>query len=324
MVDVSILIPVYNVKDYIIKCLDSVATQTYQGSIECILVDDCSDDDSIVLAERFIAKHHGNVIFHILYHDCNHGLAEARNTALTAASGEFIIHLDSDDWLEPKAIELLVKKQKETDADIVSGAAIQHRETGKEKLVEPDYATPTDMVYKTIEMTLDHVLWRRLIRKALYTDNGIFAFEGVNIGEDHHTLPRLAYYSTKIAKIDNVVYNYYCLNPNSYMSARTPGFNMGRFYNDISSIDILINFFIGKDEYCIKRLNEIRLEYIRKSLCACCLLSDRQAYNQISLEFGIKKPYISLYVKSYCQVFKSKINRTLFNHLSCKQNTITS
>lgn len=321
MAVVSILVPVYNVRDFILRCLDSVAIQTYQGSIECILVDDCGDDDSIVLAESFIAKYHGNVMFRILHHNCNRGLAAARNTAVAAAQGQFVFHLDSDDWLEPKAIEMLVEKQEETGADIVSGAAIRYGNERKEILVEPDYSTPTDMVHNTIEMTLDHVLWRRLIRKALYTDNGISAFEGVNIGEDHHTLPRLAYYAKKIAKIDNVVYNYNCLNTNSYMSARIQGFNMRRFYNDISSIDILMNFFLDKDEYCSKRLNEIRLEYIYNSLSTCCLLSDRQSYNQISLEFNMEKSYVLLKVRSYYQLFKSKIGRKVTKYLAWNQNT---
>lgn len=311
MIEVSILVPIYNVRDFILKCLESVASQTYQGSIECILVDDCGNDESIALAEGFIIKYQGEIAFRIIHHDCNRGLAAARNTAVAAASGVFVFHLDSDDWLEPRAIELLVKKQKETDADIVSGAAIRHRNEGKEKLVDPDYVTPTDMVHKTIEMTLDHVLWKRLIRKALYTDNDISAFEGVNVGEDHHTLPRLAYYAKRIAKIDDVVYNYNCLNPNSYMSAKTQGYNMKRFYNDISSINILAGFFLGKDEYCSKRLKEIRLEYIYNSLYACCLLADRRSYNQISLEFGINKPYIFLKAKAYYHALKSKIKGQL-------------
>lgn len=311
MVEVSILVPVYNVRDFILRCLESVVTQTYQGSIECILVDDCGNDDSIVLADNFIAKYHGNIIFRILHHNRNRGLAAARNTAVAVASGDFVFHLDSDDWLETTAIELLVKKQKETDADIVSGAAIRHRNEGKDILEEPNYAAPIDMVRNTIEMTLDHVLWRRLIRKALYTDNGISAFEGVNIGEDHYTLPRLAYYAKKISRINNVIYNYNCMNPNSYMSLNRGNFNMTRFRDNISSIGILLDFFTNRDGYALKRLKEIHMEYVEDSLYNCCLLSDKLAFKQISNEFCINKSYLYLKLRTYCHNIKIMILKTV-------------
>ena len=307
MVKVSILIPVYNVRTYILKCLNSVITQTYRGSIECILVDDCGNDDSCMLAESFIANFQGNVIFRIIHHKYNRGLAAARNTAVKAATGDFIFHLDSDDSIEPECIELLANKQQETNADIVSGAAICHKKEGKIILEEPNYETPNDMIHKTIEMTLDHVIWRRLIRKTLYTDNRIEAFEGVNVGEDHHTLPRLVYYAKKITKINDVIYNYNCMNPNSYMSIQKSNFNIKRFYNDISSIEILYDFFLDKDDYCTTRLKEIRKEYIKKSLLNCCILSDKMSYMHICNDFKINKSYYMFKTKNILHILRLKI-----------------
>lgn len=307
MIDVSVLIPVYNVCNFIINCLNSVVTQTYKGYIECILVDDCGNDGSIDIAEDFLANYTGNINFRILRHDHNRGLAAARNTAVSAAKGEFIFHLDSDDWIEPRCIELLVNKQQETNADIVSGAAICHKKEGIIILEEPNYETPNDMIHKTIEMTLDHVIWRRLIRKTLYTDNRIEAFEGVNVGEDHHTLPRLVYYAKKITKINDVIYNYNCMNPNSYMSIKKSNFNIKRFYNDISSIEILYDFFLDKDDYCTTRLKKIRKEYIKNSLLNCCILSDKKSFNYISNELGINKSYCILKAKYILHILKSKM-----------------
>ncbi len=300
MVDVSILIPVYNVREYIIKCLESVAAQTYNGPLECIIVDDCGNDGSISLAEGFVAKYKGNVKFRILRHEHNRGLAAARNTAVAAAQGVFIFHLDSDDWLEPTAIELLLNKQRESGADIVSGNALRCTIEGEEALIEPTYKTNIDMVYKTIEMTLDHVIWRRLIRRTLYTDNNITAVEGVNIGEDHHTLPRLAYYANSIAKVEDVVYHYNCLNPNSYMSKRTKQFNFNRYRSDLASIKILKDFFENKDQYCVDRLDAIKREYQSISLRSAAKLMDHKSYLQICNESGL----INLY---YMDVFMSII-----------------
>jgi len=274
---VSILIPVYNVKDFVGRCLESVAAQTYQGPMECIIIDDCGNDGSMSLVEKFVTNYSGQIDFRMLHHEHNRGLAAARNTAVANAKYDFVFHLDSDDWLEPTAIEHLVKKQKETDADIVSGNAIRHEINGTTVLKEFDFASPLNMAYKMIEMTICHVIWRRLIRRSLYLENGIEAVEGVNIGEDHHTMPRLAYYAKKIATLDEIVYHYNCINPNSYMSVRTSHFNMKRFRSDYSSIKILQDFFKDKDEYCTKRLQEIESEFLENNISSAIdkILIDR-------------------------------------------------
>ena len=215
MISVSILIPVYNVRDFVIRCLQSVESQTYAGPLECIVIDDCGNDGSMSLVEKFIADYNGHINFRIIHHKYNRGLAAARNTAVADAKGDFVFHLDSDDWLEPTAIEHLVLKQQETDADIVSGQALKHTQYGTSILKDPEYKLPRDMVNSMIEKTIVHVIWRRLIRRTLYTDNDIKTVEGVNVGEDYCTIPKLAYFAKKVSTLDEIVYHYNCLNPNS-------------------------------------------------------------------------------------------------------------
>ena len=82
MTSISIIIPIYNVEPYIASCLHSVMAQTYTGSIECILVDDCGQDDSIGVAKKVIANYQGPIRFHILHHEHNRGLSAARNTGM--------------------------------------------------------------------------------------------------------------------------------------------------------------------------------------------------------------------------------------------------
>ena len=205
MTFVSILIPVYNVKDFIVRCIDSVAMQTYAGPLECIVVDDCGDDGSIELAEDYIETYKGPISFRIIRHDRNRGLAAARNTAVAAAKGEFVFHLDSDDWAEKTAIEQLVELQERTGADIVSGHALQHENSGEKVLKDPVFSTSKEMLYNSIEMNIGHVIWRRLIRRSLYVDNCIEAVEGVNVGEDYHTLPRLFFYAQKERRQGNEI-----------------------------------------------------------------------------------------------------------------------
>ena len=98
---ISVLIPVYNVENYILRCLESVAGQTYQGELECVIVDDCGKDRSIDIARDFIERNNSHVKFRIVRHDHNRGLAAARNTGIDCACGEFVMHLDSDAGLSP-------------------------------------------------------------------------------------------------------------------------------------------------------------------------------------------------------------------------------
>lgn len=291
MAKISILIPIYNVENYIIRCLNSVIEQTYRGPLECILVDDCGNDNSISLVKKFLDSYSGNVKFRILHHDHNRGLAAARNTAVENAEGDFVFHLDSDDWLESTAIEHLLNLYCQTGADIVSGNALKHTDLGEFLLKEPYYKSPIDMVHNTIEMNLDHVIWRRLIKRSLYIDNNISAVEGVDVGEDHHTLPRLAFYATKVVTLDEVVYHYNCTNPNSYMSVKTDKVNLKCYKSDMASIDILQIFFNKKDAYCESRLKRIKKRFGLIMLRQACNLNDVLAYRVISKDTGILFPY---------------------------------
>ena len=118
---VSIIIPFYNVEAYIADCLQSVMRQTYTGSMECVLVNDCSTDWSVALAEQLIADYAGPIAFQIVHHERNRGVAAARNTGMDASTGEYIFFLDSDDWISDDCIEKLAKPLQEKKLDIVIG-----------------------------------------------------------------------------------------------------------------------------------------------------------------------------------------------------------
>lgn len=117
---VTIVIPVYQVEDYIESCLKSVANQTYNGAIECIVVDDCSADSSWQIAENFISEYNDKIDFKLIRHTENKGLSAARNTGMDHASGEYIYFLDSDDEITPECIERLVKPLENYKYDLVT------------------------------------------------------------------------------------------------------------------------------------------------------------------------------------------------------------
>lgn len=117
---VSIIIPIYNASKYIERCLVSALNQSY-SNVEYICVDDGSADDSLIKAKNIVEQSArvSSVVF--IEHHKNKGVAEARNTGINQATGDYIYFLDSDDELPYNSIELLVKAKDSADADIVLG-----------------------------------------------------------------------------------------------------------------------------------------------------------------------------------------------------------
>jgi len=116
---ISIIVPVYNVERYVSACLESIEAQSY-GEIEVIIVDDGSEDRSIEISRKFIDD---DERFRLITHDGNKGPSAARNTGIKYSSGKYIIHVDSDDFLAPRAVERLVGRAEADRCDVVWGAA---------------------------------------------------------------------------------------------------------------------------------------------------------------------------------------------------------
>lgn len=112
---ISIVTTVYNIEKYIKRCLDSLISQTYKN-IEIIVVNDCSTD-----ASMDIVKSYKDERIIIIEHKENLGAGWARRTGIEAATGDYVITIDGDDWISPDFIEKLAENAKETNADIVSG-----------------------------------------------------------------------------------------------------------------------------------------------------------------------------------------------------------
>lgn len=322
---ISILIPIYNVEQYVKRCILSVMAQTYTGMMECILVDDCGTDKSIAVAEQIITDYHGNIRFSVLKHTYNRGLAAARNTAVEAATGDFIVHVDSDDWIEPNMIACLVAKQDETGADIVSCNAMAHYLSKDVLLEEPDYSSKDEMMRNILRFTLDHVIWRRLIRTRLYKDNNISAYEGVNIGEDHYTLPRLLFYSDSFVRCNEVLYHYNCENEQSYMqSHQQMEFSYPRYVSDIKSIDILIHFFNNQDSAYLNESYRIKARFIFDRLISIMQQGNVDAYKNVyadweTMPFQFKiRPFLAG-IYHHPQVLYSDLCRRINANLKTSQ-----
>ena len=121
---ISIIIPVYNVQDYIIECLDSIAAQTYTTGVECILVDDCGNDNSMKMVNDYLDGYKGEIDFRILRHERNRGLSAARNTGIMNAKGKYVLFVDSDDSISAQCLMYFMQVvQKYPDAQMIAAGA---------------------------------------------------------------------------------------------------------------------------------------------------------------------------------------------------------
>lgn len=214
---VSIIIPIYNVEQYLTMCLDSVARQTMTDGVECILVDDCGKDHSVEIAERYIADYRGNIKFTLIHREKNGGLSAARNTGIHASKGDYLYFLDSDDTIKPQCMETMYEHvAKHPGVQLVQSSAYESAEEEEEEECFSKLPLYTEDV-KLIKWTL---LWHdgeivgaqsRLIRRDFVLKHELFFKEGI-IHEDNHWTFFLAKYVTNMAYCRQRMY-YHRYNP---------------------------------------------------------------------------------------------------------------
>lgn len=191
-ISVSIIIPVYNVEPYIARCLQSVMDQTYEGTMECILVDDCCTDNSLAIVGQMLDSYNGTISFKVLHHERNRGQAAARNTGTKVATGDYIYYLDSDDAMMPDCIALMIEEvEKHPEVEMVVGGHHIIRETGELQRVlfgSARYVDDNDVIrllYFENKALVSSVVWNRLINKSFVLSNGLEFLENVIFEDDH-------------------------------------------------------------------------------------------------------------------------------------------
>ncbi|MBQ9194224.1 MAG: glycosyltransferase family 2 protein [Bacteroidales bacterium] len=206
MPKVSVIVPIYNVAPYIERCVRSLMEQSLQD-VQYIFVDDASPDGSIaILQSVFSGYPQRNTT--LLTHSVNKGLPAARNTGLDAATGDFIYHCDSDDYLEPDALELMYNAAIKDQSDFVYCDFFLDFGTHRRYMVNPDYPSPEDTIkYGFLGGKMKYNVWNKLLSRALYEKSGQRFPEGNSMGEDM-TIIRLATWATKMTHIRKALYHW--------------------------------------------------------------------------------------------------------------------
>lgn len=236
---VSVIVPIYNVEAFIEKCARSLFSQTLDG-IEYIFVDDCSPDRSIQLLKQILNEYPKRIKdTKIINHKQNKGLAAARNTGFSFASGEYIIFCDSDDWVEKNMYELLYNKAKTDNSDIVICDFVY--EYSKRSIHSTQYVSckPDDYIKKLLNGYLHNGVWNKLIKRSLFDNLTFLWTEGINMLEDVSIIPRIAFYCTKIGYIPKSLYHYNQQNINSY----TKIWSEKSINNAFAATNIIDSFF---------------------------------------------------------------------------------
>lgn len=206
---ISVIIPVYGVEQYIERCARSLFEQTISDvEVEYIFIDDASKDKSIKILESVISEYPKCIPnIQIIHHQTNKGLPSARNTGLQYAKGEYVIHVDGDDYLEKNALDLLFHAVKANHADVAWCNYYIAFGNKKRIIKQPGFSIPQEAVKGMLRGSMKYNVWNKLCRKSLYSDNGITFPDGQSMGEDL-TMIMLFLHAKSCAFVDAPLYNY--------------------------------------------------------------------------------------------------------------------
>ena len=201
---ISIIVPVYNVEQYLSRCVDSLVNQTYHN-IEIILVDDGSPDRSGEICDEYAKKDKRVKVIH----QSNGGLSDARNTALDIAKGDYLMFVDSDDWIEKKTCEILNRLASDYKADTVIFGLNFVFDSGKVIRSKRGMAGLTDknmcmkyLIHNVARGGIFNYACNKMFSSHLF--EGLRFPEGIN-SEDYYALFNI------FLKIDKMFYNNKCL-----------------------------------------------------------------------------------------------------------------
>ncbi|MFR9513079.1 MAG: glycosyltransferase family 2 protein [Rikenellaceae bacterium] len=221
MKTVSILVPMYGAERYIEQCAHSLFSQSY-SNCEFIFVDDASRDKTLERLRSTVAQY-PQLNSQIKIVECakNGGVAAARNLALDTATGDYILFVDADDWVNERIVEMLVLRTIETQADICNAWCMSvNADDGR-------YPTPVSWVGSNTShlkavLEQSHIVPNHvrgmLFSRALFEDHSLRFVPQVDFGEDYSLLPQIIYYAKELSTLREYLYYYRTYNDASYMN----------------------------------------------------------------------------------------------------------
>lgn len=316
---VSVCVPVYGVERYIEKCCRSLFEQTYPN-IEYVFVNDCTPDNSIEVLKQVLRDYPiREKMVKIVHHEKNKGLSAARNTAVEMTEGEYLLHVDSDDYLDLNVVEALVNRAQEEKADVVF-YDMRYVYPDKQHVVHQQLpTTKEECVIGTLTFKVSVCVCGGLYATSLFKNTDVKFIEGLNFGEDYVVKSRILYYAHKIVHCTDCYYNYVQYNASSY----TLSYKSKNIDDLIRAISILDTFFKKKPDYqiYIESLAEAHLMVKNKLLIAICL-HKKTVWDRLPMVANLYtditdiRPHIPLSYRIILWLAEHKIYNVLYSYVN--------
>lgn len=204
MSQVSIIVPVYNAEPYLHRCIDSIVVQTF-SNFEVILVDDGSTDQSGAICDEYAAKDNRFKVIH----QQNGGVSAARQTGLDFATGNYVIHADSDDWVESNWLQCLYEEAVHSGADIVVCDLDKIYKTKTVIMCENPFAENNkDLVLQLLSGKMWGGCYNKLVRREIFERYNIRFVPNMSMWEDLYVSCQLFMNPVKVTYVPTVLYHY--------------------------------------------------------------------------------------------------------------------
>lgn len=270
MPKVSVIIPIYGVEKYIERCVRSLFEQTLQD-MEFVFVNDCTPDRSMDVLRSLVSEYSAVLkadrkTVHILDHDVNRGLPAARRTGMGICSGEYVVHCDSDDWVDRDMYRAMYEKAVQDDADMVV-VDFCITDGTNEKVTNPvGFSDKDDMIRKTLSRRQSWSLCNKLIRRSLYDEDIVYPER--NAGEDFALCMQCILRAERISFLQKCFYYYY-VNTSSITYTTDPARVLRRYQDVKENYRIVRNAFEQRNLYR-KYRREFRIfEFYAKNALEC-------------------------------------------------------
>ena len=249
---ISVIVPVYKAEAYLHRCVDSILAQTFQD-FEVLLIDDGSPDRSGEICDEYARKDRRVRVFH----KENGGVSSARQCGLDNAQGEYTIHADPDDWVEPDMLEELYRKAKEENADMVI-CDYYTEEKGETRYITqmPSALDHETVLYELFFQKLYGSCWNKFVKRVCYKEYGIkFPLE-LSIYEDLYVNVCLIARGIKITYLHKAFYHYdLSINFNSLIHRSLESlFNQDKILQKLLNNDVYVMQYDRIKVYLMFRL----------------------------------------------------------------------
>ena len=242
---ISVLVPVYNVSEFLPRCIESIIQQSFTD-FEVLLVDDGSEDGSSIMCDSYAEKDSRIKVFH----NQHQGVGTTRECLLLNAKGKYLQFIDVDDWVEPNMLQKMYICAESTQSDIVSCCFDE---------VFPENINTYNLVYENKEDFIDDVignnwgvLWKHLILRDLVLSNDVHFPRGLDAGEDYQFMVKALVCSNRVSCVNEVLYHYNRCNSSSIMSS----VDLAKVLNQIKAT-VFVESFLAEKNLSVKFKNAL-------------------------------------------------------------------